>query len=281
LNTTLTSFLLALSSLLLAIFIFNRGKNDSPPIFSLAILDNPSFLSAISRTYPTSEQNIVAGVVPHHALAGELIGGFFSALPKPRTIVILGPNHAESGSANIQASDYIWETPVGSVETDLTLLANLGTSVPITTNNQVVSSDQSIVTLIPYLAHYLPGVKVVPLVLKYTTLEEECLALAKALSALPDVLVVGSIDFAHNLDSKTSEKNSNIVLSSIKNRNYEDILSMQSDYLDSPPSLVTVLMYADLLGSGRMEILASADSGDFDSPYSPGTGYLSLVFYAK
>ena len=204
--------------------------------------------------------------MPHHALAGELIAGFFSALPKPRTIVILGPNHAESGSANIQASDYIWETPVGSVETDLTLLANLGTSVPITTNNQVVSSDQSIVTLI---------------VLKYTTLEEECLALAKALSALPDVLVVGSIDFAHNLDSKTSEKNSNIVLSSIKNRNYEDILSMQSDYLDSPPSLVTVLMYADLLGSGRMEILASADSGDFDSPYSPGTGYLSLLFYAK
>src|SRR3989339_1720794 len=54
-----------------------------------------------------SSEKIVAGIVPHHFLASDMTVGFFERISrsvKPKTIILIGPNHFKQGNNSISLS---------------------------------------------------------------------------------------------------------------------------------------------------------------------------------
>ena len=71
---------------------------------------------------PPLAREVAGGIIPHHWLAGNLITGFFAALAAqeqpPGTVILIGPNHTNTGRARALTSDLPWSTPFGLVEPD-------------------------------------------------------------------------------------------------------------------------------------------------------------------
>lgn len=201
-------------------------------------------------TQPTTK--IIGGIIPHHLLVKEIIGKFFNNLPRENidNIFIIGPNHLEIGNSKIiYEPDFI---------------------------------DQSMTALDPFIVNSFPGSKVTHIVMKHDISKEECRQLAKQLGDMPgNNLLIASIDFSHYLPSSQAEKNDEQSYRRIQNRDYDGILKMNSDYLDSPGALVTALMYFDQKGANNMKFLDYQNSGRLGNPYEGTTSYFSIIFYAK
>lgn len=224
---------------------------------NLVILIVIFFLVVGSRFLPMkqldeedTQPRIVGGIVPHHLYVKNIIGNFFVSLPKADidNIIILGPNHLEVGNSNI-----IWSPSF---------------------------SDQSYSDLLPFIQSTYGKSIVTPIVIKRDVSLAECHDLATKILQLPGPkLVVASIDFSHYLRSEVAEKNDQITLAMIANRDYEGILRLSSDYLDSPGALVTALIYFDAVGAGKAKMLDHTNSGRIGNPYAPSTSYFSIIFY--
>lgn len=192
----------------------------------------------------------LAGIVPHHLFVADIIQDFFSTIRTHSydNIVVIGPNHAELGA----------ETIVKNPPFD----------------------DQAISSIKPYIENTFPDTTLTTYLLKHSISLEECTSLAKQLNELGGkTLVIASIDFSHYLATEQALQNDRITLSKIKSRDYASILTMNSDYLDSPGALVTLLQYLDLQGETRMDILSYDNSGLRANPYALTTSYYSILFY--
>lgn len=220
--------------------------------YSLALLIAIYFAIVVTRPTPTHPPVPLGGIVPHHLFVADIIQGFFTSLRSSQFdhIVVIGPDHAELGTTNITQNP-TWE-------------------------------DQSLTSLKPYLDNTFPQVKQTHYLLKKSTSLEECLTLAQRLTELEgQILVIASIDFSHYLSTEQALKNDRLTFSKIKSHDYPSILSMNSDYLDSPGSLVTLLLYLDLKSETYMDVLAHDNSGLRANPYDLTTSYYSIIFYAQ
>lgn len=227
--------------------------------FNLVILIILFFLIVISRFIPnwnTVEQEtstvMLGGIVPHHLYVRDIIGNFFNNIKSDGidNVFVLGPNHLELGESKITFDPKF--------------------------------DDQSISALVPYIKNNFPTAKIVPIVLKREMSLVECRELATQLSNIQGHnLIIASIDFSHYLPSNKAEENDIESLAMIKNKDYESILKLNSDFMDSPPSLVTSLLYFEKKGMTEIRILDNTNSGRRGNPYAPTTSYFSAIVYAQ
>lgn len=219
--------------------------------YSLAILLALYLAIVITRFIPVvSTPRPLAGIVPHHLFVSDIIQDFFSTLRPYRFahIVVLGPNHAEIGTKTIAPNP--------------------------------VFDDQTLTSIKPYLDNTFPGVKLTTYLLKHSITLSECASLAEEINRLGgQTLVIASLDFSHYLSSEEARLKDQVTMTKIRSRDYASILTMNSDYLDSPGSLVTLLQYLDLHGQSEMNILTYDNSGLRGNPYGTTTSYYSIVFY--
>lgn len=237
--------------------------------------------SALAPANPSPEEraSLRAFVLPHHTYPAEELAVFWTDIGtrlKPSVIVVVGAAHDNQGKALVQAAKGVWITPTGSVATDDAMVDTLISSGISLSDPSVLDNEHSIGTQIPYIATVFPGVPVVPVIAQSPAGEIEARQLvADLLAVLPkDALFVSSIDFSHFLSVAEAEKRDERTLDVIANRNYAVIDGLSSEYLDSPFTLETFLIYADAVGcdpklawheqSGRL-------SGDLEAP---GTSYL-------
>ena len=235
------------------------------------------------RPTTTRPQNIKGGIVPHHDLASPLIAEFFaelSASQKPKTIILLGPNHPDLGEKAVTAQ-INWETRVGKVEYNNAITSELITKKIAAVDERRLEHEQSITTLIPYIAYYFPGTKIVPLIV---TSKNDLIANTKLAEQLvsyldDETLLIASIDFSHYLPSDQASRNDKVVEVYIRERNYPAIARLNSDYLDSPPSLITFLKVMDKLEARQMKIIANTDSGNLiGRDLDVSTSYFTILF---
>lgn len=231
----------------------------------------------------SSPRFIKGGIVPHHMLVGDVIGQFFHLLSaqKPRTLLLLGPNHLERGDFPLLVSLQDWKTENGSVFADKMIINTLLDEGFAKVDDETVSHDQSIMALMTYIHDYLPQVKIVPLVVKKGFTKEKSETLAAYLKKIisDEVILIASVDFSHYLSSAGAQANDSISLDIIKQFNYDQLYRLGSDYMDSPPSIGVLLMTMQNLGSTHMDILYHSNSGDIlKNKSGPSTSYFSIVF---
>ncbi|HTX86565.1 MAG TPA: AmmeMemoRadiSam system protein B [Candidatus Nanoarchaeia archaeon] len=273
----------------------NNSRPSSPPAAEDQITETVDtfpydlniFNAATSRDYPAQMATsgpIIAGLVPHHDLASGLAAEFFSSLAKKqkvRNFIIIGPLHSDASLAPVISGRFIWDAGFARVENNYQILDELEAGKLVVDDEKDLRTEHSIYNLVPFIAHYFPGAKIVPLALTSHNSPEQCAALAVALQkylATGDTVLLASVDFSHYLpDAQTPAKNSRMI-ELMANRDCAAISGLKSDYLDSPPALIILLQAADLSGAS-FNILASTNSGAITGvPELSSTSYITAYF---
>lgn len=229
---------------------------------------------------------ILGGVVPHHLLASELIADLyarFAIQTGVKTVVIIGPNHTEAGSYWALTTTGSWETPKGTVAANIEIIDALERKGVLKEDTTVLDTEHTISSQIPFVAEFLPGATVVPIILSANSSQEEVSQLVEALKPhiTEQTVVVASVDFSHYLDSATAQKMDSEMREVLKQRAYEELFryAKNSNHTDSAASLATLLQMMDGVGADKMEVLANSNSGIIlHDDAVPTTSYFEIIF---
>jgi len=253
----------------------------------LVFFDKDTFYTGIEQVKKENKSfssRIVGGVIPHHLFPGFIIADFFNRISKqnPKTIILIGPNHYERGDSKALSSMYGWETPFGVVGPNEQIIKELTESNLIKINEDVLPKDHAVAGIMPFVKYYLPDSKVVPILLSGFMSEGDIRALSNDLKKYlnEDTIIISAVDFSHYLTSPQAQEKDKTTLELMQSFNYQKLLSLNNDFLDSPPSIVTLLMAMHTLGTTKMEVLYHTNSGELQKNNSiETTSYFSIVYY--
>jgi MEMO1 family protein len=149
----------------------------------LFILPGTSIATSIDKL------NIVSDIVPHHLLAEEIVENFFSYISsqgKPETIVILSPDHFQSGILT-ESNSFI--------------------TIALNSNEKEFNNLKGVTVLLPYIKKYFPETNILPILIPADITKEKIEQLVKTIdeNTLLNAIVVGSVDFSHYLPSQAAD----------------------------------------------------------------------------
>mgnify|MGYP001014089235 CR=1 FL=1 len=227
----------------------------------------------------------VSGVVPHHLVAGHLIADYFAGLSRqsPEVIIIVGPNHENRGG-KIITGFYDWQTPDGKVKTEFRVVEGLLDSHLAVQDETVLAAEHSIGSLVPFVHHYLPQTKIVPIILHHgvTTGEVDKLLTGIEPYLNEKTVLVASVDFSHYLTSREAENKDSQTLIHMRNFDYSTLFRLGDDHLDSPASLALAFRLAENQGVKDFQVLDHTNSGIIMNNYlMETTSYFTLIFAEK
>ena len=245
-------------------------------MFYDAILNAQHFL--------TFEREVRGGIVPHHLLASDIIAEFFHQISAQsvKRVILIGPNHYETGRASIITSYYDWETPVGTVRADTAAIQSFLVEAPYASvDEEVAESEHSVSSLMPFIAHYFPFASVVPVIVstKISTLQLD--DLTHALNTLNDdkTIFIASVDFSHYLSKGEAEKRDAVTLALLEDSNLDALSTLSSEYTDSPKSVALLFKIMNQNGLSAFRVLRHENSGTkTKNEFSEVTSYFTLVF---
>ena len=224
-----------------------------------------------------------AGVVPHHLLAGEMIGKVFKGLESQtiETFVVVGPDHTNQGKGDRITSLQPWGTPYGQVEVDEVFVSTLLESGLVVMDDERMMTEHSMYSLMAFIKQFHPGARVVPIALGSGSSIAEIEVLVKKLSegCQHNCVVVGSIDFSHYLKAAQARDNDAVTWELISGWRYEELMGKSDAFVDSPASLVTVMKFAEVSGARNIEVVDHTNATEIlNDPTVSTTSYFSLVF---
>lgn len=227
---------------------------------------------------------VTGGIVPHHLFVSFIIADFFYRLSfqNPKTIILLGPNHYEKGHFEALTSLYGWNTVFGVVEPDENLTKTLIDRNLVNIDEEVLPNDHALSALMPFIKYYMPNTKVVPILLSQKFSEEKSEILADNLSKLmtKDIAIITSVDFSHYLTSSLAKEKDEMTLEVMREFDYRKLYTLNSDYLDSPASIGTLLMIMQRLNTANMDLLYHTNSGELqNNNHIETTSYFSIIFH--
>jgi len=230
----------------------------------------------------------LGGVVPHHLVASSFLAEFFTLLknrePVPGTILLLAPNHGELGESNIQTADFLWKTAFGEVATDQSLL-RMVEKAGVAIVPQSFENEHGIYSILPYIAHFLPDTKIVPVIFKYQTSSREIEAFSQAVTremAQRNIFIVSSVDFSHYLPQGEAERKDEETIAAIKNFDASRIARFGSDHLDSPASILILLRIGQILDTTGITVLRHGNSAEnIRSRNSSTTSHFTFFLHPK
>lgn len=263
------------------------NPHSNRPTHPLVFFDKDTFYSGVEQAKNEGKaftDHISGGVIPHHLFPGFIITDFFNRLSKqnPKTIILIGPNHYERGNFKALVSVYGWQTPFGIVEPNDVIINDLVRENLIKVNEEVVSEDHAVAGIMPFVKYYLPDAQVVPILISGYMSQEEVQVLANSLKGHmdKDTILVAAVDFSHYLTSQQAQEKDKSTLELMKNFSYKQLLSLNNDYLDSPPSIVTLQYVMQKMGKTNFKILQNTNSGILTNNHtSPTTSYFSIMYY--
>ncbi len=272
-------FLLLLFTVGVFIFVSDNDKKliSLSPTFSTDFAyNNQTFLPAVAENKSVASDSSPGVVIlPHHLLASPLIARGISALSgqSPETIIILSPNHANTGQCDILTSENSWDTPFGQVDINNEIQRELLDSRTVCIDDEGVRGEHGIAGLLPFIKYYLPNTKIIPLALKKDMDPKLFNIFTQNISKLSKKsIILVSIDFSHGLNQKESVKRDLITKNLILSQNYSEIANLSSEYLDSPLSLISALKIIEDNKSKPL-FIAHSDSSEFNGSTQEVTSY--------
>lgn len=248
---------------------------------------NYRFESTTDACCTDKQKRIFGGIVPHHMPSQAFIAEMFSLLEsrehKPRTIVILSPNHTESGEPFIQTGALAWRAPDGIVTADTAKAEELMAVFPSSRQDETLKREHGVYTIIPFVQHFLPEANIVPITLRFEVPEVEQKKLVNVLSNWlkqnDDTVVIASIDFSHGLPTKNAKQKDAETREAMQTYDTDAIARYRSDHIDSPVGLVTILKTMQSVGATRQSVLRYDNSGEtFHRPHAQTTSHFLVAF---
>ncbi len=262
--------------------------------------DDPEELAAEVDAYVSrAHVDVPAGplraiVVPHAGLkySGPVAAFAYRAAMRAnyRCVVLVGPSHFVPFDGVSLWSGGEWDTPFGPVDVDRELASHLREeSREIVDVIEAHGREHSLEMQLPFIAHLLPGVPIVPLVMGNQT-RQTAFLLGEALARLAatrlltsstpgsDMLFVASSDLSHYEDARTAAKLDSLVIDSVVALDpggLMDVLERDPRHACGGGPMVAVLHTARQLGATDSRLLRYADSGDVSGDKSSVVGYMA------
>jgi poly-gamma-glutamate synthesis protein (capsule biosynthesis protein) len=232
------------------------------------------------KEFQMVNKNPIAGIIPHHLLASDMIAEFFYNLRGKEydTIILLGPNHFNAGNFDITVSKYNWQTPYGILESDEDVLDELLGLNGAGISEEVFEKEHSMTSEVSFIKKTFGKAKIAPVVLKPGITSRQAEALAEKIfkiSKIKKILVLASVDFSHYKDSLTAQENDKESIDAIKYFDFGKIYNLD---IDSPASIYTALKFSQLYGA-EFSLLSNSNSAilaskpDLEATTSYVTGY--------
>lgn len=247
---------------------------------------NPILFNPAIGMYPKDKNKIVTGnkggIVPHHDVASRLIAEFFQKLPLAKTIIIVGTNHTNGGNGLAISGNIVYRTPFGDMKTDTQIVGELVHDGLVTLDNDRLITEHSVYVEIPFVQYYFPNAKVVPIILNSNHDMKKSFRLAQILAKYledQNTVLVGSADFSHYLPTEITAKKDAETKEAMLAFNYEKISHFNNDYVDSPPTVITMLKTMQNINT-KMTILNHSELSKMIGQPSvkSSTSYFTLMF---
>jgi AmmeMemoRadiSam system protein B len=227
-------------------------------------------------------------VVPHAGLmySGPVAAYAYNAVRDRRfsALVLVGPSHFVPFAGVSIWPDGAWDTPFGPVAVESDLVEALrSASDEIADLPSAHGREHSLEMQLPFVAHVLPGVPIVPMVMGYQTRATAFAlgtAIARAARGRRDVLLVASSDLSHYEDAATAAQLDGVVLERVEALDADALmgaLETEPRHACGGGPMVAVMEAARQLGASRARVLRYADSGDVSGDKSSVVGYMAAV----
>lgn len=255
--------------------------------------ESPGFESELFYRSLAQErnENIVQGhhikgmVIPHHYIAGSMMADMFHRLSqqKPETIIIIGPNHYEAGNHLMVTSNYGWNTHRGVVFPNSGIITDMVQKKEAFVDESVMANEHSTGGMMPFIKQFNSSAKVVPIIMKRGMSLEKISNLAASIAAYAKkkgTVVIASVDFSHYLPTREAGEKDQITLDLMHARDYKKIITLNNDYMDSPPALITLFKVMDEIGTNNLEVIEHKNSGTLiQDEYGETTSYFTIAFF--
>ena len=251
---------------------------------------NPSLLRREIESYlipGLPKEAAIAAVCPHagYMYSGHVAGAVYSRLIIPDKVVILGPNHTGLGAPAAIMTQGEWHMPFGPVPIAQELASEiLSTSQVLVEDVEAHLYEHSLEVQVPFLQYLNPRLEIVPIclsMLPIEALEEVGLALAKAISAYPEpVLMVASTDMSHYVPHEVAKEKDALAIERILALDHLGLLEVVKRERISMcgvyPTAATIVA-AKALGAREGELVKYATSGEVSGDFYQVVGYAGLI----
>jgi AmmeMemoRadiSam system protein B len=234
---------------------------------------------------------IRAIVAPHAGLvySGPVAAYAYKAASavRPAAVVLVGPSHFVPFKGVSIWPGGAWETPLGQVRVNDALAAAIASHSPeIVELPAAHAREHSLEMHLPFVAHLLPGVPIVPLVMGRQTRETSFAAgeaIARAVAwwrdeTGGDVLLAASSDLSHYEPAARAAALDRVVIdhvSALDPAGLMHALEQEPRHACGGGPVVAVLHAARQLGALGARVLEYADSGDVSGDKSSVVGYMA------
>jgi AmmeMemoRadiSam system protein B len=238
---------------------------------------------------PDGPRKILGLVCPHagYVYSGAVAANAFFSLAqdgKPKTFVILGPNHTGYGNPLSGVREGAWRTPLGDVQIDTEVADAIGSETTLLDMDDVAHRhEHSIEVQLPFLQYiYGNSFKFVPICFLMQDLEsaqEIGSALAEALND-KDAVVIASSDFTHYESGSSVNRKDSAALKAVEaldEKRFYSILESEKVSACGYAPIAALMTYAKVLGAKKAEVLTHKTSGDITGDNSSVVGYAAVT----
>ena len=245
------------------------------------------FLSHVpASSLPSGE--IKAIIAPHasYVFSGQVAAYAYKAIREKTypSVVILAPSHQWGFEGCSIYPEGGYETPLGTVQVDTTLAADIAAATGFGFIAQAHRSEHAVEIQLPFVQRVLPQAKIVPIVMGIPT-RATIIRLAEGLrkaTAGRKVLIIASTDLSHFLTKEQANKKDNDTISLIREFKTDELIKKcekrENIMCGGGPVVTTLLLAKD---KARVRILQYSDSSAASQDESRVVGYLAAALVAE
>jgi len=231
---------------------------------------------------------VIGAVMPHagYIYSGSIAGQTTAAIPIPRNVIILGPNHTGKGPAVSIFPAGSWRMPFGDVPVNEPLAEKIIQRCELATPDEMAHlREHSIEVQLPFL--YYGGDRnlcILPVTLSMLT-KEECRLVGKALGNIiseqeDDILMVASSDMTHYESVESAKAKDSEAIARILDLDPDGLLDVVLGRGISMCGVIptAVMLYATLsLGAREAKLVRYGTSGEVSGDYNQVVGYAGII----
>jgi poly-gamma-glutamate synthesis protein (capsule biosynthesis protein) len=250
------------------------------------IRDGAFLLNVIESEKPSFpvSPGVTGITVPHHLLAADLIArAFWAASAKSyKRVIVLAPDHFRLVKGRFATGLAPFETTFGTVEIDNGAVKRLLASGDLFEAARF-DAEHGLLAEMPFIRHFFPEAKVVPVLASIFTTPEDWLAAAEVLQLISDddTLVVQSTDYSHYLPLGEAVRRDQESLAVITGRDPDAVVPMlQPAHMDSKAAQFIQMHLQNNIGS-TPTVIANRNSAEYGGPQGTTTSYIVSVYHRQ
>lgn len=248
--------------------------------------DPQAISAAIAAERPDWDppSGITGITVPHHLAAPDLIArGFWAASAGTyQRIILLAPDHFRAVETDFATSATALDSDESRVAIDEAAVADLLAQAPLFGPHPDLAAEHAVTALVPFLAHFFPGVPVVPVISSGHAQIPDIMAAVDALAPLagPSTLIVQSTDFSHYLPEGEAALRDQETLALLSAGHAKGLAKLsQPGHLDALAAMVLQMTLQSRQFGATAAVIGNRNSADYGGGAGSTTSYVTAAWH--